>query len=570
MRKMHRGRVQQPRLQYLSRSLIAGACLALLGTSAVLAAAPTSFPTATTTVKVDGVPLTGLGSQDKDQQLQNTVVYDAGDGGWYYLWYPDGDKTLAKLTLARSRDGVNFQKVGTLSGAVITAWQEAWTSAGATGEPVIGYPRLQKVGDDWIMAIWYEYKSTTGAYSYNTGLWNLQASPDNLTTWKLIGPLTPAPGVSPSNPDDHLGTFGILAGPGANDTLYVRNDLTTPRSNPGAGLGRYELVGGAAEGGAQTNPDVATGLDVADLFADTDWCSHVTCGTKQKNSAYIHNYGRTLSDGGPLYTYYSVYTVAGDRAEKQLRYVTTTDATGKTGWAQPEPLFTDGSKVTVDGFPNTGNFSNPEVVPLGGGNYKSYFSTKDICGNWVMVTDAVPGTTPTMTIVKDFEPNVVAVDGESELTVTVTAPSLPCDVDTDFKFTNISYTDNLPAGVEMVSTEGEGDSNECGGTLSSTTTSFTVAGFELAAGASCTTTVTVKPTQVGSFLNTIYKDPEAGPGGLANDQGIPAAANATDTLRTPGAPMAVAPIPTLGEVSLGLLGLLMAGWGARSLRRHRD
>lgn len=189
-----------------------------------------------------------------------------------------------------------------------------------------------------------------------------------------------------------------------------------------------------------------------------------------------------------------------------------------------------------------------------------------------MVTDAVPGTTPTMTIEKDFEQNEVAVNGESKLTVTVTAPPVPCSPAPEVmpEYTNISYTDNLPAGVEMVSTGGEGDSNECGGTLSSTTTSFTVAGFKLAAGARCTTTVTVKPTRVGSFLNTIYKDPETGDGGLDNDQGIPAAANATDILRTPGAPMAVAPIPTLGEVSLGLLGLLMAGWGARSLRRRRD
>ncbi len=562
MRKMHRGRVQPPRLQYLSRSLIAGACLALLGTSAVLAAAPTSFPTATTTVKVDGVPLTGQGKQDQDEQLQNTVVYE---NGMYYLWYKRGDTVaLADLLLATSTDGVNFTYVGAFTppaGDVPWYQQLGPLDTVATSEPHLGYPRLQKVGDNWIMAIWNLNKGG-GDYYYNTALWNLGNDPGKLTP-SQIGPLPVRDTTIPTRPPgtQHAGTFGIVPYDG-HDFIYTRNDFTH-------GLGRYQLQGGATQSLPVTlpqgdQPDVAP-----QLYNGTGWCHYKEAACVEK--AYVHNYGRTLLDGNKLQTYYSLYAVAGSRAQQQLWRVESTDASG-TAWGQPEALFDDGSKVTVDGFPNTGNFSNPEVVPLGGGNYKSYFSTRDICGNWVMVTDAVPGTTPTMTIVKDFEPNVVAVNGESKLTVTVKAPQLPCEGKPveEPKFTNISYTDNLPAGVEMVSTEGEGNSNECGGTLSSTPTSFTVAGFELAAGASCTTTVTVKPTRVGSFLNTIYKDPETGDGGLDNDQGIPAAANATDTLRTPGAPMAVAPIPTLGEVSLGLLGLLMAGWGARSLRRRRD
>ena len=42
-----------------------------------MAAAPDAFPTKTTTVKVDGVPITG-------SNLENTVVFD---GDKYYLWY---------------------------------------------------------------------------------------------------------------------------------------------------------------------------------------------------------------------------------------------------------------------------------------------------------------------------------------------------------------------------------------------------------------------------------------------------------------------------------------------------
>jgi len=323
--------------------------------------------------------------------------------------------------------------------------------------------------------------------------------------------------------------------------------------------------------------DAGTTPDVADLFTNTGFCwwrlTPQRCeelGLNEDAPAFVDNYGRTLADGATLHTYYSMDAQPPGRpGAKQLFHITS-DNNG-LNWTTAQGLFTpDGENVTVDGWLNTGNFSRPEVVPLAGTDYRSYFSTFNACGQEVMVTAAAaPVPSPVMTIEKDFERNEVAVNGESKLTVTVTAPPLPCEGEPEEepKFTNISYTDNLPAGVEMVSTEGEGNSNECGGTLSSTPTSFTVAGFELAAGASCTTTVTVKPTRVGSFLNTIYKDPEAGAGGLANDQRIPAAANATDTLRTPGA---VAPIPTLGEVSLGLLGLLMAGWGARSLRRRRD
>lgn len=152
MRKMNEGRVQQPRLQYLSRSLIAGACLALLGTSAVLAAAPTSFPQATTTVKVtrEGItaPLTGLGSQDQDQQLQNTVVFD---NGTYYLWYKGGDSgSLLNLSLATSTDGVNFTFVGTFQPDTTPWWNkfDGRLDNNAATEPFLGYPRLQKVGDN--------------------------------------------------------------------------------------------------------------------------------------------------------------------------------------------------------------------------------------------------------------------------------------------------------------------------------------------------------------------------------------------------------------------------------------
>ena len=451
-----------------------------------------------------------------------------------------------------------------------------------TAEPILGYPRLQKVGDNWIMAIWYSNNpGGSHEYTYNTVIWDLGNSPGNLQGTQ-IGPLNDNSGTGsrPKGPGgNHVGTFGIIRDAEGVDTLYLRGDMREPASSPGGGLGRYGLHDGVLNSLPITVPvGGGTQADVADLFTGTDFCwwnltaDRCTALGLGPTPAYVDNYGRTLADGATLHTYYSMdANPPGRPGAKQLFHITSRD-NGVT-WTTAAKLFTpDGSKVTVDGLRNTGNFSRPEVVPLGDGSYRSYFSTFDACGKEVMVT-AMPADMPgpTMTITKKFEPNEVAVNSPSTLTVTVKAPTVSCGEGQEpVKYTGISYTDNLPAGVVVDSANTAG--NLCGGTLMATAgaASFTVSGFTLAAGASCTTTLKVKPTQVGSFLNTIYKSPE-GAGGLDNDQGVPAAENATDTLRTPGAPgpVTVAPVPTLGEISLGLLGLLMAGWGARRLRRRQ-
>lgn len=377
-----------------------------------------------------------------------------------------------------------------------------------------------------------------------------------------------------------MGTFGIIRDATGHDTIYLRGDIREPTSTPGGGLGRYGLTGGVLTSLPVTLPEGGgTQPDVADLFTGTGFCwwrlTTARCDELGlgPTPAYVDNYGRTLADGATLHTYYSMdANPPGRPGAKQLFHITSTD-NGLT-WTPAAKLFTpDGTEVTVDGLRNTGNFSRPEVVPLGDTDYRSYFSTFNACGQEVMVTATPAGMAgPMMTITKDFEPNEVAVNSPSTLTVTVTAPPVSCGTPLkSVEYTGISYTDNLPAGV-VVDSANAAD-NLCGGTLTATAgaESFTVFGFKLAPGASCTTTLKVKPTQVGSFLNTIYKSPAEGAGGLANDQGVPAAENATDTLRTPGAPgpVTVAPVPTLGEISLGLLGLLMAGWGARRLRRRQ-
>jgi len=238
MRKMHEGRVQQPRLQYLTRSLIAGACLALAGTGSALAAAPTAFPTETVTVQLtkDGTttPITGAA-------LENTVVFD---NNTYYLWYKGG-ASLSTFGLATSTDGINFTHQGYFTPTGASPWWTQLTGLDRypASEPALGYVRLQKVGGDWIMAIWHTAVGGASDYLYSTSLWNLGDSPGNLNA-DQIGPLNDlsAVGARPSGPGgNHVGTFGIIRDAAGNDTLYLRGDMREPASSPGGGLGRYGL-----------------------------------------------------------------------------------------------------------------------------------------------------------------------------------------------------------------------------------------------------------------------------------------------------------------------------------------
>ncbi len=557
------------------RTLVAGACLGLLMATGAMAA-PTSFPDRTTTVMLDGEAVQGHRSK-----LENTVVFD---NGTYYLWYrADNTGLLSSLKLATSSDGVNFKTQGQFQPTGTDPW---WSQLDdkinypITREPLMSYLRLQKVGDNWIMAIWNSANTAASEYQYNTTLWDLGNSPGNLDATQ-IGPLNRGSGANrPGGPGGgHVGTFGIIRDAEGVDTIYLRADSSpaaTEPSYPGSGLGRYQL--GGADKVLTTPPLTQPSGNLPDvtgsMFAGTGFCKSAvpaSCGADDE-PGYVDNTGRVLAEGDTLHLYYSFDIAAGTPGAQQLFYLKS-DKNGLAGsWSDPAPLFTDGSQVKVDGLTNMGYFSRPEVVPLGGGEYRRYFSTRDACGREVIVTDEMPSATPTMGITKVFDPSEVLVDGESALTVTVTAPKVPCgDPLEPVDYTGIGYTDKLPEGVEVVSVV----SNTCGDDsnveMDDGPTSFTVSGFTLEAGASCTTTVTVKPTRAGVFENIIYKSPEDGEGGLANNDGVPAAENATATLRTPGAPgpATVTPVPTLGQVSLGLLGLLMAGWGARSLRRRQ-
>ena len=156
-----------------------------------------------------------------------------------------------------------------------------------------------------------------------------------------------------------------------------------------------------------------------------------------------------------------------------------------------------------------------------------------------------------LTITKSFNPSTVAVGGDSILTVTVTNPNA-------FPVSAVQFSDTMPAGIDLIT--------QTGGTCSTLATgggmfsinpgaeTFSSTSNVLAPGQSCSITVLVRPTAVGSRLNTTSQ---------VTGTGAPPGGPATATL-TGTAP----PVPTLGPWQLAGLAALLLLLGIRPLRRR--
>ncbi|PJF42698.1 MAG: hypothetical protein CUN50_03280, partial [Candidatus Thermofonsia Clade 1 bacterium] len=132
---------------------------------------------------------------------------------------------------------------------------------------------------------------------------------------------------------------------------------------------------------------------------------------------------------------------------------------------------------------------------------------------------------------KSFSPTSVPQNGVTTLTITLRNP-------TGTPYTGVSLTDNLPAGLQVASSPNL--SNTCGGTITGATagsTSFSLSGGTIPSGTisspgTCTITIDVQVTVVGSRTNTIPA------GGVTTSQGAsnvsPASATVTGTSTLPG------------------------------------
>lgn len=549
------------------------AALPLAAAMAGPAFAQAAFPMETTPVTLDGTP---LGTQTTGSGLINTVVLV---DGVYHMWVikSGADSYVSKTIHATSADGIRFTSDGTM-----TVPEKYWQlPCGATdpttlvNEPTASRLRVSQVDGQWIMTVWHGNQPGTTLYSYNTSIWRIGADP-NSHALSLIGPLpaancAPADNKRPGN--NHVGVFGMTASQqeGGDLRIWLRQESNstpqTPTNPPtptftGGNLGGYAIDFGPpiTTSTVPAYDRFATETYQGDLFADTGYYEYPI----DSGSTMVHAIGRTLDHGGGTFvTYYALM----DRAsqvprEHELWYVKSTDY--GENWGVPTRIYGDGvgDGVLVNGMPATYGFRAPEVVA---GGERTYFWTRDVCNNHVMVTAIDEQTKPKLNIAKDFEPNQIDVGATSQLTVTVTAPTVCQPAPEGDIVTNIMLTDTLP-GEGKVTLTGTTLDNTCGGTVTANAgeTAITLTGAGLPMGGSCEFTVEVKGNAAGVYPNVI---PVAN---VTNDLKWAAAEDARDTL-TVGAPppATVTPVPTTGPLSLAALAGLLGFFAVRRNRKSK-
>jgi uncharacterized repeat protein (TIGR01451 family) len=118
-------------------------------------------------------------------------------------------------------------------------------------------------------------------------------------------------------------------------------------------------------------------------------------------------------------------------------------------------------------------------------------------------------------ITKSFSPAVVALNGTSIGTITVTNPNA-------VPLTNVQFNDTMPAGIDLITqTGGTCSTLATGGGIFSInpgTDTFSSTSNVLAGGQSCTITIRVAGTILGAHVNTTspVTSSEASPGAAAS------------------------------------------------------
>ena len=125
---------------------------------------------------------------------------------------------------------------------------------------------------------------------------------------------------------------------------------------------------------------------------------------------------------------------------------------------------------------------------------------------------------------KNFSPSTIPVEGESRLSINITAPA-------DQNLTNFSITDALPAGVRVASPPAATKNANClGGTFapSAGDTIVTYSGGSIAAGRQCILYVYVTSDTAGTYNNIIS------PANITNDQNQTTSSSFSRTLTVSG------------------------------------
>ena len=514
-------------------------------------AAPVAFPTNTTAVTLDG---TALGDASPGTSLRTSVA--RASDGTYHLWMlPAGTSSLlSEMVHATSADGIHFTSQGKLTPPA-NYWQLMACGPSTSPEPISSFVRVSQSGGEWLMTVWHPNAAGQNTfYSYSSSIWRLGTDPANLTP-TLAGPLpSTSCGTANAPGRHHLGTFGIADG-----RLWLRQSAAAG-ALPGArggNVGGYTFDLGTSPPTTSPRPSADPGTPKqtreADLFAGTGY--YETGSPPPATRAYVYNAGRTLAQGGALGTYYSFADYNSAAAlEQDMWYVESTDR-GST-WTAPARIYPgQGATVLVDGLPNRGNFSGPEVTSDG----RTYFATRDACNNNVLVTAAGAAADPRLAIRKQFSPSNVPVGGTSQLSITVQAPAGCAPAPAGPVVTNLALTDPLPAGVTLT---GAITSNTCGGTLSAPAggSTLNLTGVALSMGQSCSAVVEVRADSAGTHNNVIAAS------AVTNDQLLAPASDAS----APLVAAAVQAVPVAPPAGLALLATLVgavAVW--RRPRRQR-
>jgi hypothetical protein len=354
----------------------------------------------------------------------------------------------------------------------------------------------------------------------------------------------------------HLGVFGMV-----DSRIYLRQAPgVAAAAFRGGNQGGYEIDLSASPLTTSTVPrnDAGSTTTQAELFPDG--YRERTPLAPDDTHAYVGNVGRTLRQGAVLGTYYSFFHHSDNvPLEKELWYIES-DNDG-TSWAAPTAVYAgQGAQVLVNGLPNGGNFSAPEVTTDG----RTYFSTRDACNNPVMVTAAAAGADPRLAITKQFAPASVPVGGVSQLSISLQAPAgcTPVPTPAPTVVSQLAYTDALPTGLSLT---GSVVSNSCGGTPAADAgaSSLRLESVSLTMGQHCALVVEVRGDAVGTHSNQIAVD------AVSNAENLAAAADAVAMLTVTAAGAGadgVRAVPTSGPLSLAALAALL---GVATWRRRR-
>ena len=536
---------------------------------------PVPFPTQTTAVTLDGVPIGQPLHPASLNSLRYTIAFNPGDG-LYHLWVLDGADTatpagmrVADIMHATSSNGHAFASKGKLNPPA--SWWTQLPGVGATSEPSVNFLRIDLVSSEWLLTIWSPNETNTGLYNYNANVWDLGIDINNLNVVQH-GPL-PSLSEIPTGPGGNMvGSFGM-----ANGKLYLRQDTqfnSGPPVNParwGGGIGRYLYTDGV-----RPTLSPVWGTSEADLFTGTAYCWVLPYGGPNQCTAfpslkpsYVHNSGRVIPQGSALDAYYTFRdATTAARQDKQIYFVES--ANDGATWTPAAGVYVNGNAVLVDGLPNAANFSSPELVNSAAG-FRTYFSTADTCGNLIVVTAEDPANPKGPTVAKKFGQSLLPPNGTTTLAVTLAAPTATCaPAPSGAVFTQVGFTDSLPSG--MVLGTPAIASNTCGGTLTAVAgaSSFGLVNAGLSAGQTCTVVVNVTVTTPDIKVNLIARNGGSPTvDGFFNQQGAAALADAVDAVTVGTA--TTADIPTLSELALSVLAVLLLGLGRRefAVRRKR-